>query len=180
MNEFGYTGWGMDFLRLVEPVSTTKPEPLRPRARSIARNHGVTTTFDGREARATIHRGSEASVVTIEFEPMTRETTVAITTVLGADVGQPTEAHHRALAASGHAPSPTIAGSDCSCRARSARCLHLLALLYDVTAHVDDDPSLALSLQGYGTVEVAGEAVEVPAPRWTPLSEFDPRDFYGH
>lgn len=176
MNEFGYTPWGTDFLRLAEPIAISKPEPLLPRARSIARNGGVSTAFDGREARATIHRGSEASVVSVEFAPVTRAVSTGVS-ALDAAPGRLTEEHHATLVAAGTAPAPTIAGADCSCRARSQRCLHLLALLYDITRHVDQDPWLALSLQGYGTGDIGADADSEP-PAWTLISDLDPRRFF--
>lgn len=178
MNEFGYTAWGMDVLRLAEPMTTTKPEPLLPRARSVARNGGVTTRFDGRDVRATVHRGSEASVVSIEFAPMPRELALAVAD-LGVEPDALTDERHAALVAAGLSPAPTLAGSDCSCRARSARCLHLLAALYDVTRHVDETPILALRIQGLGTDDHADPDDDTgPARRWQPINTVDPRTFY--
>jgi len=29
-NEFGYTAWGMDWVRLAEPLRQTRPDPLLP------------------------------------------------------------------------------------------------------------------------------------------------------
>ncbi|GAB19014.1 hypothetical protein GOEFS_073_00340 [Gordonia effusa NBRC 100432] len=177
MNEFGYTAWGMDFLRLAEPLSTNRPEPMLPRARSIARNGCVTVSFDGREARATVHRGSEASVVSVEFGPMTRELTLAIADLAVASRG-PSEDNHRALNTAGRSTAPTIIGSDCSCRARSPRCLHLLAVLYEVARQVDDTPALALTLQGYGQGTDNAASESMPVSKWLSINEIDPRTFY--
>ncbi|MFW0791559.1 SWIM zinc finger family protein [Gordonia sp. CPCC 205333] len=178
MNEFGYTAWGKDFLRLAEPLASNRPESMLPRARSIARNGGVTVTFDGCEARATVHRGSEASVVSVEFGAMTRELSSALAELTTApdNLG---DGDHRTLLDAGQSPAPTLAGSDCSCRARSARCLHLLAVLYTVTRHVDETPVLALTLQGYGRESADATDHGGPAPRWLPINEIDPQAFYG-
>lgn len=181
-NEFGYTAWGVDWLRLAEPTSVTRPEPLLPRARSIARNSGVRTTITERQARATIHRGAEASVAFVEFAPLSRDVTCAIRKLAGdAPDHALTDDVHARLVADGHSPAPTLVAADCSCRARTARCLHVLAMLYDLVRRVDEHPSTALTLQGFGaaTVDVAeADAAETAPPRWTPLTEIDPRRFY--
>lgn len=146
--EFGYTPAGREFLRLAEPVSTSKPEPLLPRARSLARHGLQDVEIDGRLIRGTVVRGGEASVAYLEFAPFTPE------------------------------HPPKLAVVDCSCRARTARCVHVLALIYETVRRVDDDPRLALSLRGY---DVAGgdQDDDSPAPKWTPLSALDPAIFYG-
>lgn len=178
MNEFGYTAWGLDVLRLVEPISATKPEPMLPRARSIARNQGVTAAVDGRDVRATVHRGSEASVVGLEFAPMTRELALAVA-ALGVDDAALADEHHATLVTAGLSPAPTLTGTDCSCRARSARCLHVLAALYDLTRRIDETPVLALRLQGLGSKEYAADHDNAaPAARWWPVNTIDPRTFY--
>ena len=55
--EFGYTPWGRDFLRIAEPTDVTKPEPLLPRARSLARNAMTDVRVEGRLIRGTVVRG---------------------------------------------------------------------------------------------------------------------------
>ncbi|WP_448221249.1 hypothetical protein [Gordonia iterans] len=82
--EFGYTPWGRDFLRLAEPLRVTRPEPLLPRARTLARTAITDVQIDGRAIRGTVVRGGQASVATLEFRPMRRETAQAVAAAVGA------------------------------------------------------------------------------------------------
>ncbi|MFI6569137.1 hypothetical protein [Nocardia fluminea] len=175
-NEFGYTPWGMDWVRLAEPLRQTRPEPLLPRARSIARNDGVRTEIEGRTVRAHLHRGGQASIAHIEVAPLSR----AAVTALGHTITDPTvltDETHRALVDAGHSPAPTLVSTDCSCSARSARCVHVFATLYTIARKVDENPRVALELQGYfdATADSGAPAQE---PRWTPLHTLDPARFF--
>lgn len=176
-NEFGYTAWGMDWVRLAEPLRQTRPDTLLPRARSIARNNGVQTTIEGHVIRATIHRGGQASVTHLEVAPLPRSATVAIAEIIP-DTTVLTDDMHRALVTAGTSPAPVLAGTDCSCSARSARCVHVLAVYYDLARRVDEDPRLALDLQGYFRAAPQDPATPVEAPRWTPLNALDPADYF--
>ncbi|MEV6060669.1 hypothetical protein AB0L62_11755 [Nocardia asteroides] len=175
-NEFGYTPWGMDWVRLAEPLRQTRPEPLLPRARSVARNHGVRTEIEGRAVRAHLHRGGQASVAHVEVAPLSRAAVTAIATVIP-DPTVLTDEMHRALLDAGQSPAPTLISTDCSCSARTARCLHVLAVLYTIARQVDENPRLTLELQGYFD---AGADAAVPAqePRWTSLHTLDPAGFF--
>ncbi|BDT88091.1 SWIM zinc finger family protein [Nocardia cyriacigeorgica] len=174
-NEFGYTRWGMDWVRLAEPLRQTRPDPLLPRARSIARNHGVQATVTGRIIRAHIHRGGQASVTHVEVAPMPRPTIDAIAAVIGTDPVTLTDEMHRAVVAADITPAPTLVAVDCSCSARSDRCVHVLAVLYDMARRVDESPRLALDIQGYFTAADApagAQATAEPA-RWIPINTLD-------
>ncbi|WP_336081770.1 hypothetical protein [Nocardia sp. SSK8] len=175
-NEFGYTPWGMDWVRLAEPLRQTRPEPLLPRARSIARNDGVRTEIERRVVRAHLHRGGQASVTHVEVAPLARAEIDAIAAVIP-DPSVLTDAMHRALVDAGHSPAPTLASTDCSCSARTARCLHVLAVLYTIARRVDENPRLALELRGYfEAAEAAGTPVQ--EPRWTSINALDPAAFF--
>ncbi|MFI6173630.1 hypothetical protein ACIBCN_43100 [Nocardia sp. NPDC051052] len=177
-NEFGYTTWGMDWVRLAEPIRQTRPEPLLPRARSIARNYGVQATTDGRIVRATIHRGSEASVIHLEVTPLPRATITAIGAIIP-DTTVLTDDMHRAVLAAGLTVAPVLAGTDCSCKARTARCLHILATFYDMARRVDENPRLALEVQGYFQAAEDDSPTPVEAPRWVPINTFAPATYFG-
>ncbi|WP_433656345.1 hypothetical protein ACQPW1_34610 [Nocardia sp. CA-128927] len=177
-NEFGYTKWGMDWVRLAEPIRQTRPEPLLPRARSVARNHGVQATVDGRIVRATIHRGSEASVIHVEVAPLARAAITAIGEVIP-DTAVLTDDMHRAVVAADLTVAPVLAGTDCSCKARIARCLHVLAVFYDMARRVDENPRLALEVQGYFLAAQDDSPVHVEVPRWVPINTFDPANYFG-
>ncbi|WP_040867831.1 SWIM zinc finger family protein [Nocardia exalbida] len=176
-NEFGYTAWGMDWVRLAEPLRQTRPDPLLPRARSIARNNGVRATIEGRVVRATIHRGGEASLTHVEVAPLSRQTITAIAAI-APDPTLLTDDTHRAISAAGIALGPQLAGTDCSCTARKARCVHVLAVYYEMARRVDEDPRLALAIQDYFAAAPTDSDEPAPEARWTPISALDPRRFF--
>ncbi|MGW0006425.1 hypothetical protein ACWDT6_21610 [Nocardia grenadensis] len=181
-NEFGYTRWGMDWVRLAEPLRQTRPDPLLPRARSIARNDGVRPELDGRIVRAHIHRGGQASVVHIELAPLARTALTALSAIVGAERTALTDEMHTAALAAGVPVAPEPTAIDCSCSARTARCLHVLATFYTLARRVDEDPRLSLDLQGYGHPEHGAapdeSGAEPDMPRWVPLNTLDPAMFF--
>ncbi|MFQ6397299.1 hypothetical protein ACLMAJ_28055 [Nocardia sp. KC 131] len=177
-NEFGYTTWGMDWVRLAEPLRRTRPEPLLPRARSIARNNGVQATIEGRIVRGAIHRGGQASVTHVEVAPLPRAAVTAIAEVI-ADPTVLTDDMHRALAIAGISPAPALASVDCSCSARSAHCVHVYAVFYEIARRVDEDPRLALELQGYFQAAQDDPETTVEAPRWVPINTLEPADYFA-
>jgi len=182
-NEFGYTAWGRDWVRLAEPLRQTRPDPKLPRARSIARNSGVLTEIEGGIVRAHIHRGGQASVTHLELEPLSRTTITTIADVLTPEPALLTDDMHRAVLAAGINPAPVLASVDCSCSARNARCLHVVATIYEMARRVDENPRLTLEVQGYDT-EATARAQDMDSsttepPRWTPLSSLDPTTYFN-
>lgn len=179
-NEFGYTRWGMDWVRLAEPLRQTRPDPLLPRARSIARNHGVRTELEGRVVRAHIHRGGQASITHIELAPLSREAVTALAATVGPAPAIPTDEMYAAVAGAGVSVAPEPAAIDCSCTARTVRCVHVLATFYAVARQVDEDPRLSLDLQGYGREQDPDDSAEpAESPRWVPLNRIDPAVYFG-
>ncbi|MEV4125239.1 hypothetical protein [Nocardia sp. NPDC049707] len=176
-NEFGYTAWGMDWVRLAEPLRQTRPDPLLPRARSIARNNGVQATVEGRIVRAAIHRGGQASVTHLEVAPLPRSTITTISEIIP-DTTVLTDEMHRALVSASISPAPNPAGTDCSCSARTARCVHVLAVYYDMARRVDENPRLTLEIQGYFQAAQEDSIVPVESPRWTSINGLDPADYF--
>ncbi|MET9486732.1 hypothetical protein [Nocardia sp. NPDC006630] len=179
-NEFGYTSWGMDWVRLAQPLKVSKPEPLLPRAYSIARNNLVQTEIENTIVRATIHRGAEASVTYLELTPLSAATITAIGKLIPAETLTLTDEHRAALAEHGITVKPQLARTDCSCRARTERCVHMLATCYALARRVDETPWLALDLQGYRTGATAASATGETGPaRWTSIDTLDPATFFG-
>ena len=178
-DEFGFTRWGAAIVRIAEPIDARMPNKEAPRARSLARNGGVTLSFDGRQVTAHVHRAGQASIAHLEFAAMPTATAAAIRTHLDSR-SEPDDAVFEAVRASGAAPAPVLEAADCSCKARNDRCVHILAALYTLAAHVDHHPVAALELQAYGT----GDGSEAPgtdtgpAPRWIPITRLDVRDYF--
>lgn len=181
-NEFGYTVWGADVVRIAEPVTARMPNSMAPRARSIARNNGVTLTIEGRLVTALVHRGETASVAHIEFRPMSAATAVVLTNFLSTELlstdGEPHADIHRMAADAGHPTRPVLDNCDCSCPARTTMCVHVLAALYALAAQVDTDPQIVLRIQDFGVGAPEPERTE-RSPHWTPLTAVDPATYFG-
>ncbi|RDI44685.1 SWIM zinc finger family protein [Nocardia mexicana] len=177
-NEFGYTAWGMDWVRLAEPLRVSRPEPLLPRARSIARNDGVQLEIEGSVVRAAIHRGGQASVTHVELTRLPAATITALAALIPADTVELADSVHESIRAAGLSVAPQLLSTDCSCSARKPRCLHLLATCYALARRVDESPWLALDLQGYRDSATAPADTGAPLPRWTALDTLDPATFF--
>ncbi|WP_280456718.1 hypothetical protein [Nocardia carnea] len=178
-NEFGYTRWGMDWVRLAEPLRQTLPDPLLPRARSIARNNGVRTEAEGRIVRAHIHRGGQASVTHIELTPLPRPVLTGLGAIVGTAPTVPTDEMYAAATDAGLPLAPVPAAIDCSCTARTDRCVHVLATFYELARQVDENPRFGLDLQGYGHDPGPDDsAAPTEGPRWIPLNTVDPALYF--
>ncbi|KXP14357.1 hypothetical protein [Tsukamurella pseudospumae] len=179
VNPFGFTTWGADLIRIAEPISARTPNTHAPRARTIARNGGVTLELDGGRVTALVHSGASASVAHLEFAPMAPAAAQVLREELGSR-SEPDDAAHAALVAQGHRPAPVLDAADCSCTARSTMCLHVLAAVYALATLVDHEPVAALTLQSSGAAAPAEESTDDrPVPRWTPLTALHVRDYYA-
>lgn len=178
-NPFGFTTWGADLVRIAEPITARTPNTHAPRARSLARNGGVTLQFDGGRVTALVHSGASASVAHLEFAAMAPAVATALRDELGSRT-EPDDAIHAALIAAGLRPAPVLEAADCSCTARSTMCVHVLAAAYALATLVDHEPVTALTIQSYGAAGPAeGAAPDRPTPRWTPLAALQVRDYYA-
>ncbi|ADG79037.1 Zinc finger SWIM domain protein OS=Tsukamurella paurometabola (strain ATCC 8368 / DSM / CCUG 35730 / CIP 100753 / JCM 10117 / KCTC 9821 / NBRC 16120 / NCIMB 702349 / NCTC 13040) OX=521096 GN=Tpau_2432 PE=4 SV=1 [Tsukamurella paurometabola] len=176
-NPFGFTTWGADLVRIAEPITASTPNTHAPRARMLARNGGVTLQFDGGRVTALVHSGASASVAHLEFAAMAPTVATALREELGSRT-EPDDAIHAALISRGLQPAPTLEAADCSCKARTTMCVHVLAAAYALAALVDHEPVTALAIQSYGASAPTEEVDERPAPRWTPLAALHVRDYY--
>lgn len=178
-DDFGYTRWGKDWVRLAEPLTLTKPEPLLPRARSIARNGGVQLTIEGTMVQAAIHRGSEASMTYLELAPLSGQEAQILTEIIPADALTLSDAQRTAISERGISLAPRLTRVDCSCRARVERCVHFLATCYALAQKIDETPWLALDLQGFRTATTNPDtAAESRPARWTPINSLDPATYF--
>ena len=178
-NEFGYTLWGRDWVRLAQPLRQSESVRLQlPRARSLARNNLVQATVEGRVVHASIHRGGAASVTRLEVAPLDRASITAVSEI-APDTAMLTDDTYRAIVSEGITLAPVLVDTDCSCSARTATCLHVLAVLYEIARRVDENPRLALDLQGYATEAPSDSESAGPPARWTPVASLDPATFFG-
>ncbi|MEU0333497.1 hypothetical protein [Streptomyces sp. NPDC006193] len=179
--DFGCTAWGRDWVRLAQPLRQTRPNPLLPRARKLARLGEVQVTIDGRVVRGVVRRGRSTYVACIEVASMSTETIASITGRLYGARPLLTDEVHRAITEAGHPPAPVLAGVDCSCPDGTGRCVHVLAVCYEMARHVDDDPRLALAVQDFFRVSSGGTSVSAGASpqRWTALNALDPARYFA-
>ncbi|MER7822669.1 hypothetical protein ABTX85_08905 [Streptomyces sp. NPDC096097] len=178
--DHGYTKWGKDWVRFAESLRQTRPDPQLPSARRAVREGKVRITFDDRTVRAVVHRGRGTSVVTIEVAPMSPGATAEISRRLGGGRPLLTDDLYRALADAGHSPAPALAGVACSCAAATPRCVHELAAYYDMARRIDDDPRIALDVQGFLRASAGGgrAPAEATAQRWIALDSLDPAAYF--
>ncbi|UKY54613.1 hypothetical protein [Streptomyces inhibens] len=179
-SDFGYTVWGRDWVRLAEPLRQTRPDPQLPRARRIARDGKVQVTIDGRIVRAVIHHGRKPSVANIEVAPMSQEAIAGISRRLSGVRPALTDELYRAITDAGHPPAPTLVGVDCSCSADTPRCIHVLAVYYEMARRVDDDPRIALDIQGFfrASSDSTEVSTAVTPQRWIALNSLNPADYF--
>jgi hypothetical protein len=52
-------------------------------------------------------------------------------------------------------------------------------VFYEIARRVDEDPRVALELQGYFQAAQEDSAAPVESPRWVPINTLDPADYFG-
>ncbi|MCR3752118.1 SWIM zinc finger family protein [Lentzea californiensis] len=180
-DDFGYTPWGRDWVRLAQPLRQTLPNPALPRARKLARLGGVQVTIDGRVVRGVVERGRGTSVACIAVAPMSQETIADIAGRLCGARALLTEDVHRAVTEMGHSPAPVLESVDCSCSDDTGRCVHVLAVFYEMARRVDDDPRISLDVQEF--CQVSPDVTRAPTAalpqRWIALNVLNPADYFA-
>ncbi|GAA5051624.1 SWIM zinc finger family protein [Nocardia callitridis] len=182
--EFGATPWGRSWTRTVESTVTSAPNPLLPKARSIARNHHATlSTTVGAVTAKVVVSGTESTVL-IELPPWSEATRQdaerLIAKSLAANPGLATgdlpDSLESELTSAGITFAVPLAEqvATCDCKTRKRPCVHILATLYALSMRVDERPRLAVELRMNSAA-----AAEVADPDWIPLAELDAATFYG-
>ncbi|MCX5195926.1 hypothetical protein OOK31_18850 [Streptomyces sp. NBC_00249] len=179
-HDFGYTKWGKDWVRFAETLRQTRPDPQLPSARRMARDGKVQITIDGRTVRAVVHRGRGATVTTVEVAPMSPGATAEISRQLSGVQPVLTDDLYVTIADAGHPPAPKLLAVTCSCPAGTPRCIHELAVYYDMARRIDDDPRIALDVQGFfrGPADSKGVSTAGTQQRWIALNALDPAAYF--
>ena len=183
--EFGATPWGRAWIRTIESTTAAGPNPLLPKARSLARNHAVTLTTEAGRVEAEVKVSGATQRVRIDlptWPPRQREDAERlIAKALADNRGLATGDLPDALEASlrehdiGIAVALDEQEAVCDCRTRKRPCVHILATIYALGQRVDERPVLAVELWSAGV-----EVVTTPAdPDWVVLGDIDPATFYG-
>ncbi|WP_392673805.1 hypothetical protein [Streptomyces sp. LN785] len=179
-NEFGCTKWGKDWVRFAESLRQTRPNTQLPSARRMVCDGKVQITFDGRTVRAVVRRGRGTTVTTIEVAPMSPGTTEEVSRRLSGAQPVLTDDLYVAITDAGHAPAPELVSVDCSCPAADPRCIHELAVYYDMARRIDDDPRIALDVQGFfqASAHTSEASTSATPQRWIALNTLDPAAYF--
>lgn len=182
--EFGATPWGRSWTRTVETTAASGPNPLLPKARSIARNHCATLTTEVGVVTAKVVASGSEFHVRIELPPWSEATKKDAERLIakslaanpGLAAGDLPDGLEAEFTAAGIAFAVPVGEqvSTCDCRTRKRPCAHILATLYALAMRVDERPLLAVELR-----MDSAAAAEDPDPDWIALSELDPAAFYG-
>jgi uncharacterized Zn finger protein len=180
--EFGATPWGRAWVKTIESTAGL-PNPLLPKARSLARNHAVTLSVATGRVDAEVTAAGVIHRVRIDVPPWPEPTRTEASRLA-------TEAArtHRGLAA-GDLPDTLVADlrrhgintavrpdehtSICDCRSRRRPCVHVLAAVYALAQLIDERPALSMELRSPGPAPAARSA------DWIPVTELAAADFYG-
>ncbi|WP_230205071.1 SWIM zinc finger family protein [Parafrankia elaeagni] len=182
--EFGATPWGRAWGRTVEPTSMARPNPLLPRARTLARNTTTVVVAGVGHVEAEVTVSGQVCRVRIDLPLWPDETQAEAGRLIAGAM-----AEHRGLVAGDlpdtlevdltqHAISiavpPEARRGECTCRARTRPCVHILATIYALAQLVDERPALAVELRSTPT-----KTTVTADPGWVALSDLDPAGFYG-
>ncbi|MER7006091.1 hypothetical protein ABT297_24040 [Dactylosporangium sp. NPDC000555] len=185
MAEFGATPWGRAWLKTIETSNVAVPNSLLPKARSIARNDGVTSlTIQAGRIHATVALRGITHAVQIQLPPWDSQTSRRVAWLTSnARAGHPALApgdlpdaleadlRREGIGIAVPAEEQTV---ECTCPARRTHCVHALATLYTLAQRIDERPAIAVDLRGD-----ASEHATPPDPGWMSLSAIDANDFYG-
>ncbi|WP_094610317.1 hypothetical protein [Rhodococcus sp. WWJCD1] len=181
---FGSTPWGKDWIRRVEPITVTRPNPMLPRARSLVRNDSVSLNHNNiGEFRCVVSAGkrSETAVLSLPRYSATERKSVlrilARHTRGGTTSGDLPDEVHAELVASKLSPVPDNTEASCTCSGRIDPCLHVTAATYAISLIVDQMPTSALAVRGVDLL-AATTSKEVPR-RWMPVDSLDSTAFFG-
>lgn len=183
--EFGTTRWGKDWIRRVEPITITRPNPLLPKGRNLARKDAVTIdlTEPGYiSCGVSVNRTTERVSVTIPLYSQAEERAVrdliSADRLIVAGSGDLPNSLHIELGDRELEPLPRKVDAVCTCKARAVPCLHVIAATYAVSLLVDQTPTIALTLRGadlQARPATSGSAIR----RWMPIQDVSPAAFFA-
>lgn len=182
--EFGATPWGRAWVRTIESTTATGPNPLLPKARSLARNHAVTLVTTTSRLAAEVAASGVVHRVRIDLprwpDPTQADAKRLISKAMADNRGLALGDLPDTLAAdfAHHDIGIAVALDDqiaaCDCRTRRRPCVHILATIYTLTQLIDERPALAVELRSADT-----ELAAPSDPDWIELTDIDAASFYG-
>ncbi|MFI6581596.1 hypothetical protein [Embleya sp. NPDC050493] len=171
-------------MRTVESTVVAAPNPLLPKARSLARNHAVTLTVEGGRIDAAVVTSGRPHRVRIDVprwsareqadaERLIAEALADHRGLAPGDLPDTLEAdlrHHDV----GIAPALADLDAGCECRTRQRPCVHVLTTLYALSQQLDERPVLAVELRSSGA-----KPATPPDPDRIEITAIDVAGFYG-
>src|SRR4051794_39957306 len=182
--EFGATPWGRVWMRTVETTVVATPNPLLPKARSLARNHAVTLTVGSGRIDADVITADRPHRVRIDVPRWSAREQADAERLIAQAL-----ADHRGLAPGdlpdtleadlrnqdvGIAPALDDLEAACECRTRQRPCAHVLAPLSALSQQWDKRPVLAVELRSSGAKPAAPTD-----PDRIEITTIDAAGFYG-
>ncbi|MEK8071456.1 hypothetical protein [Rhodococcoides navarretei] len=181
---FGSTPWGREWVRRVEPITVTRPNPMLPRARSLVRNDAVSVDHDNiGEFRCVVSAGKRSEIAVLALPRYTAAERKSVLRILArhtrdsATSGDLPDEVHAKLVASKLSPVPDSTEASCSCSGRIDPCLHVTAATYAISLIVDRMPTSALAVRGVD-LSAATTSKDVPR-RWMPIDSLSATAFFG-
>ena len=181
---FGSTPWGKEWIRRVEPIAVTRPNPILPRARSLVRNDSVVVNRNQiGEFRCVVSVGTKSETAVLSLPRYTATERKSVMRIIarhtrgGASSGDLPDEVHTELVAERLSPVPDATGTSCTCSGRIDPCLHVTAATYAISLIVDQMPTSALAVRGVD-LSAASTAKDVPR-RWMPIENLDSTAFFG-
>lgn len=185
MNDFGWTAWGKDWVRLAETLRQIRPEPQLPRARRLVLCGRVRVTVSRLSILGSVGYGRGTAEVGIEVAPMSDSAKADIARLMAGHTVI-TEELYAAVAELGYSTSPKLTNVTCTCGTKDLRCVHILAVYYDISRQVDDDPSVSLIAQGcIGSDPISDQSrghahrQDVVPQRWIALARLDRKRYFS-
>lgn len=181
---FGSTPWGKDWLRRVEPLAATRPNPMLPRARGLVRNDAVDVEHNeiGR-FRCRVSAGKKIETAVITVPRFTAAERKSILRILARQIpgnsssGDLPDEVHAELVSRKMTPVPETVDTSCTCSGKIQPCLHVTAATYAISLLTDQSPAIALAVRGVDVL--AGTASRNHPPRWIVIDSVDPAGFFG-
>ena len=181
---FGSTPWGKDWVRRVEPIAVTRPNPTLPRARSLVRNDAVAVHHSRvGEFRCVVSAGRKAETAVLFVPRYSAGERKSVLRILarhprgGASSGDLPDEVHAELVAGKLPPVPNTTETSCTCSGRIDPCIHVTAATYAVSLIVDQMPTSALAVRG---VDLSAATASTDHPRrWVPIENVDATAFFG-
>jgi len=182
--EFGCTPWGRAWVRTVESTTAVGPNPMLPKARSLARNHAVTLSTGTGRLYADVSASDAVQRVRIDLPRWPARTQAETERLIakatadapGLAVGDLPDTLEADLAR--HNISFAVGLDEqvaaCDCRTRRRPCVHILATIYTLVQLIDERPALAIELRSSDT-----KLASLADLDWVELTEIDAASFYG-